>query len=216
MRNNEILGPSEQGFSDIRIKLGFIMFKPDAVAQDLIEYLVEHTRQEMLKHAVGDLYGVHIVKIDRNQAPEVYPDLDMEGNETVYQYISSDNSVLVSIAGFGKKDVWAELKALKGRRLSDWTENELREGVGLQQFIRGMIPTVGNRDKFKPIIDKLLAKKQDSRIKFTQDEFDLYCQNLVHTPDTMNEFIALRNLIPPEDRHLYNFLFDHDANTDVQ
>jgi hypothetical protein len=32
----------------------------------------------------------------------------------------------------------------------------------------------------------------------------------------MNEFIALRNLIPPEDRHLYNFLFDHDANTDVQ
>lgn len=193
--------PSRIDLSRLQTKLGAMLIKPDAVNLGVAEPIIAHVSKKLYEEQIGTISGVYLIDgIPISMVPILYPSLPVDGCETVSQYLSDGMCVLAFFEGSGNVDMWAEMTKLKGRRMNDWSIEELGGAVGLNNFIRAMLPVPGTRDKYFPVIDKIILKKRDKSARFTDAEFQIYCRNLVHTPDNIDEFCGLLELISDEQK----------------
>lgn len=182
--------------NDLSKHVAAMLIKPDAVDLDITEFLIEHVAGLMKQRCNAELEGVHVIESLKEQDIAIlYPSLDRDGIEIVRSYLSSGLSVLVTFRGDGTKDLWSGLKQIKGPRMIDWDEEELSGSLGINNFVRAMIPVPGTLGEYEPVLEKIRLKKSDPSARFTDKEFRVYCRNLIHTPDNRQELLGLLSLL---------------------
>jgi hypothetical protein len=200
MNNNKILDESEK---DIEIKslkeIGIMLLKPDALKYKKDEEIINILKSQLCESNIADFAGIYKVnEISGKNIPKIYPDLDTTFYPTVEKYLSSGPSIIILFINKSNLDIEKKMLDLRGKRMLDWTEEELDGIKDLRNGIRFMLPLEETKDAFKDIIQNIKdrIKNVNVNLKFTNEQYDLYCQNLVHTPEGINELLAILDLIP--------------------
>ncbi len=164
---------------------GFLIFKPDAVEKDLVESLLSHVLCSEPFARQSEVVDLCILEpiTEPEDLRMIYPDLQGEIWEANLRLFASNYTVIAVLKGEGL-NVWEELEKIKGK------VQEKPECSGLKDGIRGLIPTVGEK---APFIE--LRMKKTKGIALTQDDYYRLARNLVHTPDTYEERLAILKLI---------------------
>ena len=68
------------------------------------------------------------------------------------------------------------------------------EGRILDGSLRDLLPIPGEEDSYEAILRTILAKKADPSVRFSDEEYEYYAQNLVHSPDNEIELQGLFKL----------------------
>ena len=68
------------------------------------------------------------------------------------------------------------------------------EGRILNGSIRDLLPVPGEEDAYRALLSTILAKKADPSIRFSDEEYRFYAQNLIHSPDNEIELKGLFKL----------------------
>jgi len=89
--------------------------------------------------------------------------------------------------------LWGDILNLK--RVVERTDDELDNIQGIGTGIRDMIPIPGTRQRYKPVFEKLKESHNNPDVVFTEEEFRIYCRNLIHIPDNLQETCALLGLL---------------------
>lgn len=183
---------------ELRTRVGFCLLKPDAVAWGIAEYLIAYLSEIMLINCEADLGIVTLVQLnDLTDILTIYPSLDEPTHQAMTKYMSSGPSVLVTFHSRNKLseiDLWKFLTKIKGKTMWNWTPEQLEAQVGIQGFIRGLVPLPGTEMIFDSIISKVKEKQ-----RLTDEEYFYYLQNLIHTPDTAQEVAGLLSFLDKEE-----------------
>ncbi len=164
---------------------GLLIFKPDAVEKDLVEYLVSHvlSSEPFVENAeVKDLCILPPLSNPKDLR-KIYPCLEGDIWEANKRLFSSNNTVILLLKG-ENINMWQELERIKGKVITDTTIHGLKDGL------RGIIPTIGEEEIFLRIKDK----KEKSENLSIEDYYYL-SRNLVHTPDTYEERLSILELM---------------------
>jgi len=163
---------------------GLMLIKPDAVEKDLTESLISHILSTPTLDQKVTLENVIVLNplTDPTDLALVYPNMEPAYMEASIHLFSSGRSVLVVVKGVGV-DMDEEFRKIKGKISGDLGRYGLNDGI------RAIIPTVGEKDAFLKLRDK---KKRGIQLD-TEDYYALV-RNLVHTPDTVQEKIGLIHL----------------------
>ena len=79
--------------------------------------------------------------------------------------------------------MWEELEKIKGKVITDTSH-------GLQDGLRGIVPTIGEKGSFYSARDKIKRKKD-----LTMQDRVALARNLVHTPTSYNERLYILELM---------------------
>jgi hypothetical protein len=182
--------------SEISRRLGILFIKTDAVDLGITEEIIAYAAERVEKQGVGKLNGVYLLEtLPCELIPMLYPKLSPDGYEIVADYLCEGNCVMATFKGNGSTDMRQLMNQIKGRRMRDWTLEELNGKMGLNDSVRGMLPVPGTTDKYADAMVKLKAQKTNPALRFTDEEFRVYCRNLIHSPDDLQETIGLLNLL---------------------
>lgn len=185
----------------LRYQIGAMMLKSDAVNLGVTESLIHHVAEYFYHKRAAKLSGVYLIKkIKPEIVPSLYPNLDRDGHEIVTRYLSQGSVVLAFFQGNGSLDMWNEITMLKGKRMNDWDLGELNGALGLKDGMRCIMPVPSTREVYQPVMERIRRKRTDANERFTTDEFETYCQNLVHSPDDLAEFQGLLGLLNKKQR----------------
>lgn len=187
-------------FADFDRNYGIILIKPDAVNLDLTEYLIEEIRSKLPSKYNPSVEVIRVHNFaSEEEVASLFGDLAPEFYSATMKYMLSGPSVIVvyknrklSPASFSFINL---LKELKGKTMYNWTVDQIINPSTVS-FVRGMLPVPGTRYLYEPIIRKILDNKTGvSTERFTEDEIEIYVQNLIHTPDCRGEVNALLTIL---------------------
>lgn len=190
----------ENTIETLQKHVGLMLIKPDAINLGIGEDIINHVTQIMYPNA--NLTGVYIIdNITVEQIPIIYPELPSDGYEIVYEYLTSGPCILFGFTSDNEEsNLLNTMKKIKGPRLIDWRDEYFEYRPGITSFIRATIPVPGTEMLYKRVIEKILLKRNDPTIRFTDDEFKIYCQNLVHSPDNFKEMFGLLSLVSENEK----------------
>lgn len=178
--------------------IGACLVKPDAVELGVAEYILAHIAHALAIKKAGEMTLVSVIdKLPFEKVPALYPKLDADGYEIVRDYLCAGTCVLAFYKGNG---VGKELLAMKGKRMGDWSLDELDGSIGWKEGIRCAMPLPGTTKEYQPIVERIRARRLGQPSRFTDDEFRVYCRNLIHTPDDDQELLGLLSLLSKEER----------------
>lgn len=165
---------------------GIMLFKPDAVEKDLVEYLVNHILTTSPLAGKVEVASLAILKpiTDPADIKTIYPEQKSETLEANKKLFNSGNSVAVLFKGKGL-NMPAELEKLKGKIKTNPYEQ------GLDYGIRGLIPTIGEEEQFHNI-----KRKKENGDTLSGEDYAFLARNLAHTPDSNESKKTLLKLIP--------------------
>jgi hypothetical protein len=187
-----------QSFEDVlRKELGFLLIKPDSVQLGIAEELLQYSAQRIQAVGIGVLNGVYIIQIQESDIDEMYATVKEGVGGLLKKYLTEDISVLATFLGNSTDDVWEFLHHLRGKRLMDRTAEELDSSPVLQYGLIDIIPVPSTRKAYAKAMEKLKLRINDPSIPFDDDEYRVYCRNLVHVPDNLREVHALLNMLTP-------------------
>lgn len=178
---------------------GAVLFKPDAVEGCVVEELSAYIAQRLYGENVGSIHTVHFLNVHSESVTLIYPDLPSDAIPGVTSFLTEGTSILTTFIGNGSRDITAYLNRLKGRQMLEWTTEELNTGKGLKDSLRGVILRPGTRIDYQPVINKIIQKKSDRRLRFTDDEYGIYIRNLVHVPDSSEEMYGLLSALSEDE-----------------
>lgn len=190
---------SENHEQFLRTNLGLFLVKPDAIKLGIAEEIINYAIEQVHDNQKGEINGIYIVQLGKDDVPKVYSTVKREIGEVLIDYLTEDVSVLVTFKGNKKDDLWEFLRNMRGKRLMDRTEEELDNSGGIQTGIRDILPVPSTRQLYRNAFEKLKLRRKDSTIPFTDEEYRVYCRNLVHAPDDLREGCALLKLINQEE-----------------
>lgn len=181
--------PLESG-EIIRRNVGLLMIKPDAIDLGVEDHIVAEFCGRL--HGIAQIDYAVAVKISTvRQIHAIYP----RQEENIYQMLCRNllnrEAILISFRGGPHIDLQRKLKEIKGPSMWHWTERMLHGDTNPDRFIRGWLPIPGSSDLWESIIKKIQAGA-----RMTEEEFVVYSQNLIHTPDTVNESQGLLEFFP--------------------
>ncbi|MDD3475066.1 MAG: hypothetical protein PHP08_04205, partial [Candidatus Dojkabacteria bacterium] len=164
---------------------GLLIFKPDAVEKDLVEPLIHHvlSSEPFIGNAEVEDLCVLPPLTNTEDIRKIYPCLDGDIWEANKRLFASNYTVIFLLKG-ENINMWQELEKIKGKVITNTTIHGLKDGL------RGIIPTVGEKQIFLKIRDK----KERKEVLSIDDHYYL-CRNLVHTPDTYNERLSILELM---------------------
>jgi hypothetical protein len=183
----------------LRTTLGLLLIKPDALALGVEDYIIHYVDESLRNEKAGSLNGVYIIQIKDKDVRNIYATVKRPLSPVLKAYLTEDVSVLVTFKGDGKKDIWQKVSQLKGKRLLDRSENELDNGMGWLKGIRNAIPIPGTRELYVPVFERVKQIQKDPKVRFTEEEYNQFSRNLVHTPDDLVEAFALLSLLNKND-----------------
>lgn len=179
------------GAKELSERIGVVVFKPDAVRLGIVEELIAHIAEKGQKNNVATINTVSILRLKPQQVESIYSSvLDRVGPE-FHKYMLSGPIVVLTLTGNGKDNVLEFLLQIKGKRFKDrsiiqFSSNSLETGI------RDLVPVPGTRKRYAKIFKKVMTGDRH----FSNREYAIYCQNLIHTPDNEAELIAILELLP--------------------
>lgn len=164
---------------ELRTTLGLMMFKPDAIDDQIVEELIDISLGK-LKKTIPDieLKGViFIPSVTEEQTEKIYPNLNenyLRGMKTLLKR----GPVLVVFWGSdsGTKDLWQALLSLRGK---------IGKGYGIEDSIRSIIPLPHRRQDY----EKLSKRIKEGNL--SDEDYVELCKGLIHVPDNINEYAGL-------------------------
>ncbi|HVX92709.1 MAG TPA: hypothetical protein VHA74_01190 [Candidatus Dojkabacteria bacterium] len=164
---------------------GLLVFKPDAVEKDLVEYLLSHILCSEPFAGKAEVEQICILEpiTDPEDVRKIYPNLSGDIWEANLQLFRSNFTVIALLKGNGV-DMPAELERIKGKVHTDFSTRGLKEGI------RGIIPTIGEEEVFLKI-----RERKSTGIPLTTEDYFRLARNLVHTPDTHEEKLSILELM---------------------
>jgi len=186
---------------------GFIVIKPDAVENDLTEFLIWDILTR-LKFIDPDVAIDYVFPYEFKSAEEVR-DFYRENSQlpedfvrSIINYMLSGTSVIVV---YKSKDSFAQgsfidvIKNIKGKTMFNWSYEEVKTKKDTNQFVRGLLPLPGSDHLQKRIRERVLERlEQKSDGILTTEELNYYVMNLVHSPDSLDELRFVLDLLPEE------------------
>ncbi len=176
-------------------RFGVVLIKPDAIALGVDEFIIGRLTQELYESKTGILQGVYEVGVKKMDIPYIYPSIPKEDYAVIEDYLSEGSSILLTYRGSGRSNLQDRINEIKGKRLGDWSIEELEGANGFGNSIRGMIPVPGTIEQFEPVIKRIKLKKIDPSIRFSDAEYRIYCRNLIHSPNDCLETLSLLRLL---------------------
>lgn len=165
--------------TDLRQNVGLVLIKPDAVNNGIAEDLIGNVFSKLQKN-IPDIEMEDVIFIDSFNADEVsriYPDLDKKYLDAHKKLFENGSLVAVFFSSeSGQSDIWSLLLKIRGKA---------REGSGIEDSIRSILPLPGDRARFEE-----LSRKAENETLNSDDYVDII-KNLMHVPSNVQEFIAL-------------------------
>jgi len=177
--------------------VGLVIIKPDAIDLGIEEYLIARLCQQLLDVAYLD--HVQIVKIvDQIAVRKIYPAIEAEVYPILESNLVGREVVVLSFSSFANDqiDLWSRLKGVKGKSMWNWDEEMWRGKRGIETSVRGCLPVPGSDPSWRSIVPKVRNHQW-----MTTEEFTVYSQNLIHTPETLLEFAGVLDLFPSRVRN---------------
>ena len=201
MSNDEIMEDSTEKLpvieGDRSSEVGILMIKPDAIKLGVEEYLVAEFVKRLEGRADLDYAVVKTIESEET-VREIYPDLEDDTYKALYGYLIGKEVLLITFRAKNNTpgtDMLERLSSIRGPSMWRWSKEQLSGNVGPEDFVRRMMPVPGSPPEWNIIKEKALQKE-----RMTQREFEVYCQNLVHTPTSKGDFNALLKLFSEKER----------------
>lgn len=184
----EISGDEEQESDLLKKRCGLLMIKPDAINLGVEEYVIAEFCSRLQGKASLDLVEVITITSEK-QVQNIYPHASQNLLSFIVPNLLNQRVILVSFNCKSNTNLWKDLSAIKGPNPKRWSVAMHEGDTRPHFFIRGWLPVPGSSPVWKKIIAKIKGGDE-----LTQQEYLIYCQNLVHTPDTIQEFEGLLSL----------------------
>jgi len=178
-------------------RIGVMLLKPDSLREGVGQQILEFIKQGLPPEAkLGGTFKID--SISSESIPKIYPALNPVCYPTVAWYLSSGPSLMTVYTGDGTVNLEQEMIRLKGKRMLDWTDEELDGIKDIRRGIRYMIPVPGMKEAFVPILEQIKDSRRHPEKPFWLGDhlYQTYCQNLVHSPEGARETIAMLELLP--------------------
>lgn len=193
----------------IQKRFGMVLIKPDAIDDDIFEYIIDYLINILHSKYKIELTGLFPVNITAEDIPQLYPDKDISILKMFEDYLATNTSIILCFKGDGDINIWEVLQQLRGDSIKNRSIEDLESGsnIGIEKGIRGLIPLPHKKDAYRSIFDTIVEYKGKGFI-FEKERFDLYMRNLIHTPSSLPDFIGMTKLLNEEQLQLafgYNF-----------
>lgn len=174
---------------------GGLVIKPDAIRKQQKDLILAKIYASLAGFNGRIVAQKRLAAVSEAHVETMYPLLRGRELREVKEYLIGGELVILIIeADVGAFDLFRQISTIKGPRLVDRSYERLMEGRILNGSIRDLLPVPGEEDAYRAILSTILAKKADPSIRFSDEEYRFYAQNLVHSPDNEIELQGLFKL----------------------
>ncbi|HLP86318.1 MAG TPA: hypothetical protein VK153_00345 [Candidatus Paceibacterota bacterium] len=181
---------------DIGTSYGSLVIKPDAIIKKQLDIIMTKIYSG-ISNFNGRIVAQKTIRSVCDADIEImYPLLKGRDLQEAKDYLIGNEVIILIIeADLPAPELFRQINRIKGPRLFDRSYERLMEGRILNGGIRDLLPIPGDENLYKAIIPTILAKKIDSSIRFSDEDYKYYAQNLVHSPDNEIELRGLFKLV---------------------
>jgi hypothetical protein len=175
---------------------GSLVIKPDAIRKKQLDIIMTKICNGIASFNGRIVAQKTLSAVTDTDLDVIYPLLKGRELLEVRDYlIGSEMIILIIESDLPASQLFKQVSNMKGPRLVDRSYERLMEGRILNGSLRDLLPIPGEECLYKAILPKILAKKADPTIRFSDEEYKYYAQNLVHSPDNEIELEGLFQLV---------------------
>jgi hypothetical protein len=175
---------------------GSLVLKPDAIRKKQVEIIMQKIHAALITFGGRIVARSLISPVSEIHVETMYPLLQgRELQEAKAYLVGGEMIVMIITANLSASDLFRKISDIKGPRLIDRTYERLIEGRIMHGSLRDLLPVPGEEDAYRSVLPKIFAKQADPSIRFTDDEYEFYAQNLVHSPDNQKELEGTFQLV---------------------
>lgn len=166
---------------------GSLVIKPDAIRKNQLDIIMTKILSGIANFAGRIVAQKQLKVVSEIEVEKMYPLLKGRDLQEAKDYLVGGEMIILIIeSDLPAPELFRSISKIKGPRLIDRSYERLMEGRILNGSLRDLLPIPGEEDLYRAIIPMILAKKADASVRFSDEEYKYYAQNLVHSPD--NEF----------------------------
>lgn len=174
---------------------GGLVIKPDAIRKQQKDLILAKIYAALAGFNGRIVAQKRLLAISETDVETMYPLLRGRELHEVKEYLVGGEVVILIIeANIPAFELFRQINKIKGQRLIDRNYERLMEGRILDGNIRDLLPVPGEEVKYKAILPTILSKKADPAVRFSDEEYRFYAQNLIHSPDNEIELQGLFKL----------------------
>ncbi|MDO4870993.1 MAG: hypothetical protein Q3996_02775 [Candidatus Saccharibacteria bacterium] len=192
-----ILGNSIHEFIDAidnqekSYSLGAFLLKPDAFDREQVDVILDK-----IKNGLGKINGeiIYCQKIDclsDKDIEMIYPLLRGSDLRDAQEYLSSGSVMPIIVKSDCPQNImFKTISEIKGVRISDRSDDRLREGRLVNGSVRDLLPLPGDEEKYKELLKVIIEKRTNPSKRFSDEQYRYYSRNLIHSPDNRIELFG--------------------------
>ncbi len=178
-----------------KTSMGGIMLKPDALQAADLPIIKEKIRKSIIDAGGRIIIDQRIDKLQNEEIDEIYPLLDQSDIADVRKYLQSGPiEIIIVELPCDPYETFRIVNGVKGARVGDRSIDRLAEGRILNGAVRDLLPLPGDEERYKRLIPTILEKRTNPNVRFSDEDYSYYVQNLMHTPDNTVELSGLRSV----------------------
>lgn len=188
------------GSTDSTKAYGAIALKPDAFKRSQVDIIT--TKIYAGINSFGGRIAVQktLDPVTDINVETMYPLLKGRELQEAKDYlVGGKMTIFIIEAPMPRMQLFKHISLIKGPRLADRTYERLLEGRIITGSIRDLLPIPGEEKIYKELIPTILQKKADVTVRFSDEQYKYYAQNLAHSPDNEIELeglFKLANFLP--------------------
>lgn len=173
-----------------------ILIKPDAIQRQQLEIILEKIKTGISKFNGRIIIEKKIAKLTENEVEILYPLLRGDDLRDAKKYLASGETIAIIIeAPLSERELFKFINYIKGPRVADRSDKRLIEGRIANGAIRDLLPLCGDENLYQDLIQTIIDKRKNPKLKFSEEQYKYYSRNLVHTPDNSIELKGLFKLV---------------------
>lgn len=166
---------------------GSLVIKPDAIRKKQLDIIMTKIWSDLANFNGRIVAQKQLKVVSEIEVEMMYPLLKGRDLQEAKDYLVGGEMIILIIeSDLPAPELFRRISKIKGPRLIDRSYERLMEGRILNGSLRDLLPVPGEEDLYRAIIPAILAKKANASVRFSDEEYKYYAQNLVHSPD--NEF----------------------------
>lgn len=175
---------------------GSLVIKPDAISKKQLDIIMAKIYSGIATFNGRIVARKSLKPVTDANIEIIYPLLQGRDLQEVKDYLIGNEIIILIIeADLSTPELFKRINKIKGPRLFDRSYERLMEGRILNGGIRDLLPIPGEENLYRAIIPTILAKKADSSVRFSDEDYKYYAQNLIHSPDNEIELQGLFQLV---------------------
>lgn len=179
-----------------KVSMGGIMLKPDALRTVDLPVIKEKIEQVITNNGGRIIVDQRIDELQNEEVDKIYPLLNQSDIADVRNYLQSGPvEIIIVELPYDPYETFRIINGIKGARVGDRSTDRLAEGRILDGAVRDLLPLPGDEEKYRKLIPTILKKRINPNIRFSDEDYSYYVQNLMHTPDNTVELGGLRSVI---------------------